>query len=87
MILTTLATIPYMCKKKGNKGGLIVNVASVLGLEPGSFIATYTSTKHGVIGWTRCMAVCKTSYSLVLIERIYKTIHFGIDQRFPLFKE
>ena len=62
-IETTLAAIPLMrrdaavgSKSSGGGGGLIVNVASVLGLEPAAFAAVYTATKYGMIGFTRACA-------------------------------
>ncbi|MFH1725815.1 MAG: SDR family oxidoreductase [Elusimicrobiota bacterium] len=46
--------IPHM---KRAKGGTIVNVASVLGLTPGSpFTSMYTASKHAVVGWGRTIA-------------------------------
>ncbi|GLV39842.1 Photoreceptor dehydrogenase [Carabus blaptoides fortunei] len=46
-----------MSKDAGGKGGAIVNVASVLGLAPLGGAPAYTATKHGVIGYTRAMAM------------------------------
>lgn len=47
----------FMSKNNGGKGGIITNVASVLGLTvlPGTPI--YNATKHAVIAFTRSMAV------------------------------
>ncbi|XP_055912052.1 alcohol dehydrogenase-like [Eupeodes corollae] len=56
LIYTTLAAIPYMDKSNGGRGGMIVNIASVLGLEPCSCLAIYTASKHGVMGFTRSIA-------------------------------
>lgn len=46
-----------MSKENGGNGGIIVNVASVLGFTvlPGTPI--YNATKHGVIGFTRSLGV------------------------------
>ncbi|XP_037945958.1 alcohol dehydrogenase-like [Teleopsis dalmanni] len=56
LIETTLVAVPIMSKSESGRGGLIVNVASVLGLEPGPFAAVYSATKHGVVGFTRSLA-------------------------------
>lgn len=46
-----------MSKANGGHGGLIVNIASVAGLEPMAFTAVYSATKSGVISFTKSMAV------------------------------
>lgn len=46
-----------MSKANGGSGGIIVNIASVAGLEPIPGMPIYSATKHGVIGFTRSMAV------------------------------
>ncbi|MDX6581168.1 MAG: hypothetical protein QOI10_352 [Solirubrobacterales bacterium] len=48
--LTCRALIPQMLD---NGGGAIVNVASTAGLNGGNGGAAYTTSKHGVIGFTR----------------------------------
>lgn len=56
LIYTTMTALPYMDKANGGRGGMIVNIASVLGLEPCSCLAIYTASKHGVMGFTRSIA-------------------------------
>lgn len=56
LINTTLKALNYMDKSQGGRGGVVVNIASVLGLEPAHGIATYTASKHGVIGFTKSLA-------------------------------
>lgn len=46
-----------MSVSKGYGGGTIVNIASVAGLDTLYSIPAYTASKHGVIGFTECMAV------------------------------
>jgi 3-oxoacyl-[acyl-carrier protein] reductase len=48
--MTCRALIPQMLERGG---GAIVNVASTAGLNGGNGGATYTTSKHGVIGFTR----------------------------------
>lgn len=50
MFFTARALIPGMLE---NGGGAIVNVASTAGLNGGNGGAAYTTSKHGVIGFTR----------------------------------
>lgn len=50
MFFTSRALIPQMLD---NGGGAIVNVASTAGLNGGNGGAAYTTSKHGVIGFTR----------------------------------
>ncbi|KAL5292259.1 hypothetical protein ACFFRR_011196 [Megaselia abdita] len=72
LINTTLLAIPLMDKSRQGRGGIIVNMASILSFEPFGGLAVYTATKHGVLGFTRsisddiyykrtgiaCIAVC-----------------------------
>jgi 15-hydroxyprostaglandin dehydrogenase (NAD) len=51
-----------MGKDEGGKGGVVVNMASVAGLEPFELFPIYAATKHAVIGLTRSFGV-STAYS------------------------
>jgi len=53
----TLLGLQYMGKDKGGKGGVIVNIASILGLAPLSASPVYVATKHAVIGLTRSIGL------------------------------
>lgn len=65
VIQSTLIAIEYMRADKGKgKGGAILNIASITGLNPFSIAPTYSATKFGVIGYTRAVA--------------YKRDHLGI---------
>ncbi|XP_005178627.2 development-specific 25 kDa protein [Musca domestica] len=56
LINTTLMLMPWMDKTQYGKGGMVVNIASVYGLEPGPAFSVYSAAKHGVVGFTRSMA-------------------------------
>lgn len=54
MLIVCNAILPQMMEKGA---GAVVNIASGAGLRGGGGGAAYTSTKHGVIGFTRQLAV------------------------------
>lgn len=43
----------YMGQNHNKKGGVVVNIASILGLEPYEFTPIYSGIKHAVVGLTR----------------------------------
>lgn len=51
-----MAAIEHMGIENGGRGGMIINMASVLGLFPTSCAPVYSASKHGVIGFTRSLA-------------------------------
>jgi 15-hydroxyprostaglandin dehydrogenase (NAD) len=46
-----------MGKDEGGKGGVVVNMASVLGLTGYAALPVYVATKHAVIGLSRSFGV------------------------------
>ncbi len=48
------AVVPYM---KQNGGGKIINIASIVGLNPGEFQGIYSATKAAVISLTKTLAM------------------------------
>lgn len=55
----SLFGIKYIGKNKGGKGGIIVNIASILGLQELDGCPIYVGTKHFVVGLDRSFG---TSY-------------------------
>jgi NAD(P)-dependent dehydrogenase (short-subunit alcohol dehydrogenase family) len=53
----TLLGLQYMGKDEGGKGGVVVNIASILGLAAFAGAPVYVTTKHAVIGLTRSFGV------------------------------
>jgi 2-deoxy-D-gluconate 3-dehydrogenase len=57
-----LKTLFFLCQSFGRKalgegrGGKIVNIASMLSFQGGIRVASYTASKHGVLGVTRLLA-------------------------------
>ncbi|KAG5331934.1 PGDH dehydrogenase, partial [Acromyrmex charruanus] len=56
VIRGSMLAFDYMGKHKGGKGGLIVNVASVVGLEPNPYLAMYCASKYAIVGFSRSLA-------------------------------
>ncbi|TMW50025.1 hypothetical protein DOY81_004891 [Sarcophaga bullata] len=56
LINTTMEALPYMDKTQKGRGGVLLNIASVLGLEPCPPIAVYSASKFGVVGFTRSLS-------------------------------
>jgi len=52
--LLTRYTLPYM---KANQWGRIINIASVHGLVASAYKSAYISAKHGLLGFTKTMAL------------------------------
>lgn len=52
----TQIALDHMSVAKGGQGGLIVNIASVLGLDYFYTMPIYNASKHAVVGYTRSMA-------------------------------
>jgi len=51
----TLLALRHMGKDKGGKGGVIVNIASILGLQELPGCPIYVGTKHFVVGFDRSL--------------------------------
>ncbi|XP_037828558.1 alcohol dehydrogenase-like [Lucilia sericata] len=56
LINTTMEALPYMDKMQKGRGGVLMNIASVVGLEPSPAVAIYSATKFGVVGFTRSLS-------------------------------
>ncbi|XP_061395564.1 alcohol dehydrogenase 1-like [Musca vetustissima] len=56
VIHSNLIALNHMSKANGGLGGIIVNIASVAGLEPMAIAAVYSATKSAVISFSKTMA-------------------------------
>lgn len=52
-ILGCQLAFQYMGKSKGGKGGIVINMASIVGFLPCHALPIYCATKHAVVGLTR----------------------------------
>ncbi|ABM80163.1 SDR family NAD(P)-dependent oxidoreductase [Hyperthermus butylicus] len=66
------AAIPYM---KRNGGGVIVNIASVLGLRPEPEASHYSAAKAALIAWTIAVAKELADYNI----RVFAVAPGGVD--------
>ncbi|KAL5004870.1 hypothetical protein ScPMuIL_018326 [Solemya velum] len=57
VIRGTKQATELMRRDKGGNGGVILNMSSIAGLEPFKGIETYCATKHGLVGFTKTMAL------------------------------
>ncbi|XP_023178632.2 alcohol dehydrogenase 2 [Drosophila hydei] len=53
LIHSSFIALEYMDKSKNGRGGVVVNISSVAGIEPTSLMAVYSAAKHGVTAFTR----------------------------------
>ncbi|XP_055701893.1 development-specific 25 kDa protein-like [Phlebotomus papatasi] len=56
VIGSTFRAIENMRKDVKGHGGVIVNISSILGLDPASVIPTYSATKHAIIAFHRSVS-------------------------------
>ncbi|XP_023312597.1 alcohol dehydrogenase 2-like, partial [Anoplophora glabripennis] len=55
LVLGTILGFQHMGAHKGGRGGYIINVSSILGLQPLFSMPVYSGTKWFVIGFTKSM--------------------------------
>jgi len=56
LIRGSMLAFDHMGKHTGGKGGVIVNIASIVGLHPSSLAPIYTASKHAVLGFSQALA-------------------------------
>lgn len=59
MMYSTMAAVEIMKKEKRNcsTDAVIVNVASLVGLDPFHLLPVYTASKHAIVGFSRAYSV------------------------------
>lgn len=60
-----------MRKDCGGKGGVIVNISSIAGLQAVSQLPVYSTTKHAVVSFSRSFAVSIKIYDTNKISDNY----------------
>ncbi|XP_063059708.1 15-hydroxyprostaglandin dehydrogenase [NAD(+)]-like [Engraulis encrasicolus] len=61
VIRGTYLALNHMKKENGGRGGVIINIASLAGLGPFPTCPVYTATKHGVVGFSRAIAMASAA--------------------------
>ncbi|KAJ6668636.1 hypothetical protein lerEdw1_012118 [Lerista edwardsae] len=61
VIRGTYIGLDYMKTENGGNGGVIVNMSSLAGLIPVGQQPVYSASKHGVVGFTRSIAMASTA--------------------------
>ncbi|EGI65005.1 PREDICTED: 15-hydroxyprostaglandin dehydrogenase [NAD(+)]-like [Acromyrmex echinatior] len=103
VIRGSMLAFDYMGKHKGGKGGLIVNVASVAGLDPISVMPMYCASKYAVLGFSQSLAklynktgvrvviMCPGTTGTALLEnfrdKICDSIRVALDNDIPDMKK
>lgn len=57
-IHSTYEAIDHMSKSTGGSGGIVMNIASVFGLDPLYSAPSYGASKRGVIALMQSLGVC-----------------------------
>lgn len=57
MINASIVAVKHMHRETGGKGGVIVNIASVVGLDPLFLMPVYSASKEAIIAFTRAFSV------------------------------
>jgi NAD(P)-dependent dehydrogenase (short-subunit alcohol dehydrogenase family) len=47
----------YMGQNNNKRGGVVVNIASISGLDPVEVVPIYSGIKHGIVGLTKAFGV------------------------------
>ncbi|HEY1348594.1 MAG TPA: SDR family NAD(P)-dependent oxidoreductase [Ktedonobacteraceae bacterium] len=71
MLAVNLTSVYYVCKAFlpvfiDQRGGRIINIASIASRAGGKYVAAYTASKHGVLGLTRALAVELLPYNVTV---------------------
>jgi NAD(P)-dependent dehydrogenase (short-subunit alcohol dehydrogenase family) len=60
-----LLAFQYMGQKNNKKDAVVVNIASISGLDPFEFIPIYVGIKHGVLGLTKPFGVGRLCFVVI----------------------
>lgn len=56
-INSTILAVKHMHKGTGGKGGVVINVASVVGLDPLFLLPVYSASKEAIVAFSRAFSV------------------------------
>lgn len=75
IINTTYEAIEWMSISKNGRGGLIVNISSIAGIRFSTHVPIYCASKHGVLGFTKSMAVSGKYFDFKYLIPIYENLN------------
>lgn len=55
-------------RRKHHKDGIIINVASLVGLDPYHLLPIYTASKHAIVGFSRAYSVSEIMIKIIVVE-------------------
>lgn len=68
VINSTILAVKHMHKDTGSgQGGVVVNISSVVGLDPLFLLPVYSASKEAIISFTRAFSVRRKIYILKLV--------------------
>lgn len=53
----TILAVNHMSQENGGMGGIVVNISSIVGLDPIFLMPVYTASKEAIVGFTRAFSV------------------------------
>lgn len=53
-------------KRKSVNDGIIINIASLVGLDPFHLLPVYTASKHAIVGFSRAYSVTQHTFIIVI---------------------
>lgn len=99
LIRGSMLAFDHMGKQKDGKGGVIVNVASILGLLPAAMVPMYTASKHAVLGFSQSLAelhgksgvrvvvMCPGVTATALVANISEKMHDSVQDLIDIAEE
>lgn len=66
-----------MHRETGGNGGVIVNISSVVGLDPVFLLPVYSASKEAIVAFTRAFSVSKCFFFMRFKSKLYIYILFA----------
>lgn len=64
----TILAVNHMSQENGGMGGIVVNISSIVGLDPIFLMPVYTASKEAIVGFTRAFSVRKELSFVLLVN-------------------
>lgn len=76
-INSTILAVKHMHKEAGGKGGVVVNISSVVGLDPLFLLPVYSASKEAIVAFTRAFSV-RRAYTIPATNLYLKCLAGGL---------